>query len=95
MRKKNTVAFQAKITGRVQGVAFRYYAQAEAERLGITGWIRNDADGSVEVWAEGFEEETQGFCDWLHRGPPHARVDAVLHNWKQPLKTYKSFSIVY
>lgn len=93
MKAKPITALQARVTGRVQGVAFRYYAQGEAERLGVTGWIRNNDDGSVEVWAEGIEEKVIHFLDWLHKGPPHARVDNVRSDLCQPQKTYKNFSI--
>ncbi|MDR0526428.1 MAG: acylphosphatase [Spirochaetaceae bacterium] len=93
MKAKPITALHARITGRVQGVAFRYYAQSEAARLGVTGWIRNSEDGSVEVWAEGIEENVINFLDWLHKGSPHARVDKVRSDICPPQKTYKSFSI--
>ena len=65
------------VNGRVQGVAFRWYTREEAKRLGLTGWVRNLADGRVEVWAEGTEDAVSGLGDWLHRGPPNAVVSAV------------------
>jgi acylphosphatase len=95
MKAKLEAAFSATVCGRVQGVAFRYYAQAEAGRLGVCGWVRNNADGSVEVWAEGAEDSVKSFLDWLSHGPSHARVDSVKSDWQTPLKTYKSFSISY
>ena len=63
--------------GRVQGVCFRMYAQEEAECLGLTGWIRNCNDGSVETLAEGEESLLKGFIAWHRLGPPHAFVNSV------------------
>jgi acylphosphatase len=70
-------AFTATIRGRVQGVGFRYSAIWEAQRLGIKGWVRNTAAGTVEVWAEGLAEKLAQFSAWLHQGPPLSRVDSV------------------
>jgi acylphosphatase len=68
---------QAVVRGRVQGVSFRYYTQAEARRLGLNGWVRNQPDGSVEVLAEGPRAELDALLAFLHRGPPAARVSGV------------------
>lgn len=65
------------VSGRVQGVAFRASAQAEADRLGITGWARNLADGRVEVLACGERESLERFREWLDEGPPPAQVEHV------------------
>ena len=59
--------------GRVQGVGFRWSAVREAERRGLSGWVRNCPDGSVEALAEGTDLE--GFLAWCERGPLAARVD--------------------
>jgi acylphosphatase len=88
-------AFFAQIRGRVQGVGFRYTAQHEALRLGLTGWIRNSPEGDVEVWAEGPKEKLGSFLQWLYRGPPGARVDLVRHETRTPRGTYRRFSIEY
>jgi acylphosphatase len=66
-----------RIRGRVQGVFYRESARAEAERLGLTGWVRNLPDGSVAAVAEGDEGPLQEFVAWCHRGPPAARVQSV------------------
>ena len=71
------VARRLLITGRVQGVGFRYFAQAAAAREGIHGWVRNRADGSVEALAEGDAEAIERFERALHHGPPGARVERV------------------
>lgn len=65
------------ITGRVQGVGFRYATRQEAERLGLHGWVRNRADGRVEGMVQGAEESLKRFEQWLHQGPDGARVDDV------------------
>jgi acylphosphatase len=66
-----------RITGKVQGVFFRHSARLQAERLGIRGAARNLPDGSVEVLAAGAAASLDELREWLHRGPPMARVDEV------------------
>ena len=65
------------VTGRVQGVSFRAYAEREAARLGVAGWVRNEPDGSVAIHAEGDEDAVEAFVRWAHDGPRFARVDHV------------------
>jgi acylphosphatase len=65
------------ITGRVQGVAFRAHTVDEAERLGVTGWVRNLPDGRVEALAEGSRAAVDAFVAWCRRGPRLAQVDDV------------------
>jgi len=65
------------VVGRVQGVAFRVRAVDEAMRLGLTGWVRNRHDGTVEAKAEGTPEAVLAFVAWCHHGPPSARVEEV------------------
>lgn len=65
------------ISGRVQGVGFRYYAVREAKALGVVGWVRNLMDGRVEVIAAGDDTVLHAFESRLWQGPPHARVAAV------------------
>jgi acylphosphatase len=77
MAEGNQVALSARIHGRVQGVGFRMQAHAKATRLGITGWVRNEPDGSVRVEAEGAEDAIQSYEQWLEQGPPGARVSNV------------------
>ena len=66
-----------RITGRVQGVAFRASTVTVAQALGLAGWVANCADGSVEAVAEGDEVGVAAFIRWCHQGPPAARVDDV------------------
>ena len=73
-----------RIHGRVQGVFFRADARARAESLGLAGWIRNAADGSVEAVFEGDEERVRSMVDWCRRGPSGARVDDVEVETEEP-----------
>ena len=73
-------AVQVKVTGRVQGVAFRWEAQREAMRLGVTGWVRNEPDGAVAAHLEGDEEAVDAMVAWCRQGPPSARVRDVAVN---------------
>lgn len=65
------------VRGRVQGVAFRAATQATAQRLQLTGWVRNCRDGSVETLACGDDAALRTFEDWLHKGPRYAIVTDV------------------
>jgi acylphosphatase len=65
------------VMGKVQGVYFRHSARLEAKRLGVRGLARNLPDGSVEVLAQGSQSSVDALRRWLHRGPAHARVEAV------------------
>ena len=70
-------AVDVTVTGRVQGVSFRAYAEDEARRLGVTGWIRNEPDGSVAGHLEGDEETVDAMVAWLREGPRLASVEHV------------------
>ena len=72
-----TVTRQLRIHGRVQGVYYRASMVAEATRLGLHGWVRNRADGSVEALAQGGAPAVQALVDWARRGPPQALVERV------------------
>lgn len=65
------------VNGRVQGVAFRYATQDMARTLGLTGWVRNRADGAVEGEYQGSESCCTKLAAWLEQGPPAARVDSL------------------
>ena len=71
------VALRVRVTGLVQGVFFRAWAAEEAGKLGVTGWVRNASDGSVEAHLEGEKWSVQQLVDQLHRGPPSAQVEQV------------------
>lgn len=70
-------AVQARVTGQVQGVAFRWHTQERAQQLGVVGWVRNEVDGSVLVHAEGDDDAVDALVEWCRHGPPSARVRDV------------------
>ena len=73
------MALQARltITGRVQGVGYRDWAMATGQRLGLTGWVRNRLDGSVEAMVQGTPGNVEAIITRAHRGPPKAEVKSV------------------
>ena len=71
------ISLRLVVRGRVQGVGFRDALRRRADELGVTGWVRNRADGSVEALLQGAEATVQTLVRWAQRGPPPARVDAV------------------
>jgi acylphosphatase len=75
---------RVRIEGRVQGVFFRATCRRVAADLGVAGWVRNAADGSVEAVFEGEPEAVQAILDWCREGPPHAHVRSVEVTDEQP-----------
>jgi len=84
-RERSTGARRVLVSGRVQGVGFRYYAVLRARELGLAGWVRNLHDGRVEVHLEGDAAELERMVDWLREGPPSARVDEVEARMERPV----------
>ncbi len=82
------------ITGIVQGVNFRYHTYEEARRLGVSGWVRNLADGRVEVLAEGDRRELETFVAWCRHGPRLADVEGVEAIWQPYAGDLQSFEVV-
>jgi len=91
----NNTRLDAIVRGHVQGVSFRYYTYREARKLGVTGWVRNEADGSVRVSAEGTEAQLQQFLTFLEQGPLTAHVQDVEVTWSAAPPTYTHFEVRY
>ncbi|MHB9032963.1 MAG: acylphosphatase [Anaerolineae bacterium] len=87
--------FKAVVYGRVQGVGFRQFAKERADAFGLSGYVRNLWDRTVEVEAEGTEQDIQDFLDWLHHGPPMAHVVKVNVHWLAPTGEYTGFEVSY
>ena len=86
---------EARIYGLVQGVGFRYFVKREAGSLGISGWVRNLPDGSVEVVAEGEKDALRVLLSLLHRGPSFAIVKKVDYSWGDYSGEFSGFEIRY
>lgn len=91
--QSQTVGKHLFIDGRVQGVFFRASTQNKAQSLGVQGWVRNLADGRVEVMAWGEAEAVERLVQWCHHGPPHARVTDVRVEDAQPRSGASGFNI--
>ncbi len=83
------------VSGRVQGVGYRAAARAEAQRLGLAGWVRNLPDGRVELWAEGEAVQLERLLGWARRGPPGARVTEATAEWAEASGLGGDFQIRY
>lgn len=75
--ERDVVARRVAVHGHVQGVYFRDTCRREAQRVGVTGWVRNDPEGSVTALFEGSATAVDQMVAWCHEGPPRARVDRV------------------
>jgi acylphosphatase len=82
------------ISGRVQGVAFRYYAQRWASTLNLTGWVRNRPDGKVEAVAEGEEGDIQDLIRRMKEGPPMSQVEGLDVEWQGYLGDLDGFRVI-
>jgi acylphosphatase len=81
------------VSGRVQGVGFRFSAYDEAKELALAGWVRNIAGGEVEIVAEGSRENLQMLAAWAHLGPPSAHVTQVREEWLEFTGEFSEFRI--
>jgi len=81
------------ISGRVQGVGFRFSAFDEAKGLALAGWVRNLAGGEVEIVAEGRRESLKKLAAWAHFGPPSSRVTDVREEWLEFTGEFAEFRI--
>jgi len=87
------VRVQLTIRGRVQGVYYRASMLQEAQKLGLTGWVRNCRDGSVEALAQGTREQLEYLISWCWLGPPGAKVTQIDVQWQAAQKSEREFSI--
>ena len=81
------------LTGRVQGVAFRYYARNIANRLGVKGWIRNLDNGAVEATIEGERNSVNQMIEWCKKGPNLALVEDIKIIWQSYAGDFSEFHI--
>lgn len=83
------------VSGKVQGVYFRYTTQEEARTLGLTGWVRNLPDGRVEAVFEGEKERVEKAIEFCRKGPRGARVTDVELSWEDYKGEFKAFKTRY
>lgn len=83
------------VSGRVQGVFFRYETYRLASRLGVAGWVRNLPDGRVEAVFEGEKDKVDKMVDFCRRGPSAAIVTDIKVIWERPKNEFEGFEIRY
>lgn len=86
-------AAQLRMTGRVQGVSYRASTRTAALKLGLTGWVRNEADGSVAAMVQGPRAAVDSLIAWCYDGPQHASVDTVKVTWVEEDVVVRGFEI--
>ncbi|MCM3585523.1 acylphosphatase [Mesobacillus maritimus] len=86
---------QIVVSGRVQGVGYRYFTQMKATQLQITGWTKNRSDGKVEIIATGSKENLDLFIEEIRKGNPFSTVDQIEINQLDNIEKYQSFMIKY
>lgn len=83
----------ARVSGHVQGVNFRYYTRSAAREIGVTGWVCNRSDGTVEVVAEGTHQQLEKLLQFLNTGPVSAIVSQVQADWLPATGEFADFQI--
>jgi len=84
-----------RVTGRVQGVGYRFFAMRQANEFGLNGYVKNCGDGSVEVRVEGEKEIIERYKSFLEQGPGHSSVDQVEITYEPYSSKYNNFSVEY
>ncbi len=84
---------QVIVSGEVHGVFFRQSTKELAQKLGLVGWVKNTADGTVEIMAGGEKNKLDQLIAWCRKGPPFAKVEKVKVEWKKNLEDFEDFSI--
>lgn len=82
------------ISGHVQGVGFRFTASHVAKRLAVTGWVKNQHDGKVEIIAEGNQQQLAQLIEWAEQGPQYATVDSVITDYSTASDEFIDFLII-
>jgi acylphosphatase len=93
METETQERLSARITGRVQGVGFRNFTRTRAHRLGVTGWVRNERDGSVRLEAEGEQEALDSLVEAVRQGPRMARVENVEVDRSDATDEFETFRV--
>ena len=93
--ENNFLEFYAKVYGRVQGVGYRYFVKEKSQSLGIFGYVKNLEDGTVEILAQGREENLQKLIGELKKGPFLARVDKLDIVFRKPIHRFNIFKIIH
>lgn len=93
MTDKDLARLHAVIEGTVQGVGFRKFVQENANRLNLTGWVRNRWDGTVEVTAEGHRQDLEKLLQALRRGPRASTVSGVRPEWREANGEFEYFKV--
>jgi len=91
--ENNFLEFYAKVYGRVQGVGYRYFVKEKAQILNLFGYVKNLEDGTVEVLAQGREENLQKLIEELKKGPYLAKVEKIDIIFRKPLEIFRNFEI--
>jgi acylphosphatase len=93
MDRDEYIRLHAIVEGHVQGVSFRYYVQDKAVMLGVTGWVRNRWDGTVEVTAEDVRENLDKLLQALYQGPRASTVTKIKSEWQAATGEFQHFNI--
>jgi len=83
------------IYGRVQGILFRYNTKRLAEKLNLSGWVRNNSDGTVEAVFEGKDESVDKITKWCYKGPIGAKVEKIEKKEEKFMNEFNNFTIIY
>lgn len=94
IQNKNMVVWKIQVIGKVQGVYFRANTKKTAQKLGLKGRVRNETDGSVRIEVQGEPDRVDRFLEWVHKGPPRARVDQVFIRQESVQEQFDDFEII-
>ncbi len=81
------------VSGRVQGVGFRWHTMRQARALGLVGWVCNLPDGTVRIVVEGPREAAEAMLEWARHGPDHAHVERCVERWQDVTGQYLDFTV--